>query len=170
MLIEQIIQRIDVATDAITITLDSDQVADRLGSAEHRGIDRADNPSPLRITVPAKLKRSGMAMRLILPGGDSASSRIDKKLVKAIATAHGWWEELLQEPELRVSDLAASHGVSKSWITRTPRLAFLDPAIVQQVLDGTAPAHVTLEALRSPDSIPTLWSAQRAHHHIHTAS
>ena len=84
-LIDRIVPRIDVAADAVTIILDSHRVAESLG------IDGPANSASLQITVPAKLKRSGMAMRLVLETGQTASSRIDDNLVKAIATAHRWW-------------------------------------------------------------------------------
>jgi site-specific DNA recombinase len=73
---------------------------------------------------------------------------------------------LLGNPELGVAGLAAAHGLTPSWVTRTLRLAFLDPAIVEQILAGEAPAHLTLDSLRAPDTVPTLWSAQRARHRI----
>ena len=165
-LIDQIVQRIDVSTDAVTITLDGNQIAHHLGIAVSLDSREAGIPSALQITVPARLKRSGLAMRLILPGGNSISSRVDEKLISAIATAHHWWERLLQDPKLHISDLARDHGVSKSWVTRTLRLAFLDPIIVDGILNGTAPAHFTLETLRTPESVPALWSAQRAYHRI----
>lgn len=165
-LIDQIVQKINVAAGAVTITLDGNQIADHLGIAASSDSGDAGASSAFQITAPARLKRSGLAMRLILPGGNSASSRVDEKLISAIATAHHWWEQLLQDPNLRVSDLAAIHSVSKSWITRTLRLAFLDPAIVDEILNGTAPAHFTLETLRTPESVSMLWSAQRAYHRI----
>lgn len=176
-LVALIVQRVDVASDAVTITLDSQQIAERLGivlaqSTTDRSVMDASRmgdfapTSLLQITVPVKLKRSGWAMRLILPSGRTALSRVDDKLIKAIATAHGWWEELVENPGQRISDLAAAHGVTKSWVTRVLRLAFLDPAIVEQVLNGTAPGHLTLDTLRSPDSVLALWSAQRVHHRI----
>lgn len=96
----------------------------------------------------------------------TASSRVDDNLVKAVATAHGWWEELLQNPERRISDLARTHGLTKSWITRTLRPAFLDPAITEMILAGKAPAHLTQRALRSEESVPAVWADQRARHRI----
>ncbi|MGC4025223.1 MAG: recombinase family protein [Mesorhizobium sp.] len=160
-LIDGIVQRIDVGADAVTLTMDSNYIAKHLDL--HR--ESQDLP-PLQITVPAKLKRSGLAMRLILPGGGNATPRIDDKLVKAISTAHDWWEEMVGNPKLRVSDLAIKHGVTESWITRLLRLAFLDPTIVELVLAGKAPADFSLATLRSPESIPALWSAQRSPHCI----
>jgi hypothetical protein len=108
-------------------------------------------------------------MRLILPNEKNAVSHIDEKLIKAIATGHRWWDELVGNSQLRLSDLAAAHGVTESWIARRLRLAFLDPTIVEQVLAGKAPANFSLEVLRSPDSILALWSAQRAYHRIRIA-
>ena len=179
MLIDRIVQRIDIATDAVTIILNSREIARRLGIAMRCASDqsatdgsRADEtaiPTSLRIMVVAKLKRTGMAMRLILPSGEIASTSIDDRLVKAIATAHQWWEELVRNPGLHIADLAAFHNVTESWVTRSLRLAFLDPAIVEQVLAGKAPAHLTSDALRSPDAMPALWSDQRARHRISAA-
>lgn len=146
--------------------LDARKIAERLGVAV---AGNTIAKSVLQIAVPVMPKRSRWAMRLILPSGEKASARVDDNLVAAIATAHGWWHELTSNPLLRVSDLAQHHGVTKSWITRILRLAFLDPAIVEQVIGGTAPAHLTLDTLRSPESVPALWSAQRARHRIGVA-
>jgi site-specific DNA recombinase len=162
-LLATVVQRIDITADAISISLDAMRIAERLGTDVRR------HPAPLQIEAPAQLKRSGLAVRLILPDGKTASPRVDDKLLKAIATARLWWEELLGNPELSVAGLAAAHGLTPSWITRTLRLAFLDPAIVEQMLAGEAPAHLTLDGLRAPESVPALWSAQRARHRIHVA-
>jgi site-specific DNA recombinase len=162
-LVATVVQRIDIAAEAVTISLDTQRIAERLGT------DMRWHPASLQIEAPARLKRSGLAMRLILPGGKTASPRVDEKLLKAIATARLWWEALLRNPELSVADLAAAHGLTPSWVTRTLRLAFLDPAIVEQLLAGEAPAHLTLDSLRSPYTVPALWSAQRARHRIQVA-
>lgn len=108
----------------------------------------------------------GLAMRLILPGGEHAATRVDEKLIKAIARAHGWWGELMENPDLGIAGLAARHGISESWATRMLRLAFLDPAIIELVLDGKAPAHFTLETLKDPDAVSALWADQRKQHRI----
>lgn len=176
-LVDRIVQRVDVTSDAVTIILDSQQIAERLRTmvaqstiaGSRMGASRVEgeaSSASLQITIPAKLKRSGWEMRLILPSGETASARVDDRLVRAIATAHQWWDEFVQNPGLRLTDLAAAHNVTESWITRTLRLAFLDPAIVEQALVGRAPAHLSPEVLRSPDSVPALWSAQRARHRI----
>ncbi|RDE09934.1 recombinase family protein [Pelagibacterium lacus] len=164
-LTEEIVERIDIGPGAITLSLDSQKIAGLLGFDS--GITSPS--SPLELTVPVRLKRSGLAMRLILPGGEHAASRVDDKLIKAIARAHGWWAELMDNPQLGIADLAARHGITQSWATRMLRLAFLDPAIVELILDGKAPAHLTLGALKDAEAVPTLWSTLRTQHRISIA-
>jgi DNA invertase Pin-like site-specific DNA recombinase len=175
-LIDRIVERIEINSDAITIVLDAREVARCLDlfvaprTMENSWGAEVASASAIEIKVPVTLKRSGLAMRLILPAGGTATPRVDERLVQAIATAHGWWEELVGNPKMRLADLAASQGVTESWITRSVRLAFLDPALVEQILAGTAPAHLTVDALRTPDAVPALWSAQRALHHVYIAA
>jgi hypothetical protein len=88
----------------------------------------------------------------------------DDRLLKTIATAREWWKQLMADPKLRIADLAAANAMTESWVTRVLRLAFLDPAIVQQIIAGTAPVALTFDSLRAPDAVPGLWSAQRALH------
>ena len=90
----------------------------------------------------------------------------DDRLLKTIATAREWWKQLMADPKLRIADLAAANAMTESWVTRVLRLAFLDPAIVQQIIAGTAPVALTFDSLRAPDAVPGLWSAQRALHQI----
>ena len=105
-------------------------------------------------------------MRLVLPTGQTAVPRVDDNLVEAIATAHRWWQQMIDDPRLRVSDLAKTNQVTNSWVTRILRLAFLDPSIVHDILAGKAPANLTAQSLRSEGSIPALWAEQRARNRI----
>lgn len=162
----KLVTRVDIAADTITITLDPQQWANQLNIGELPAIPAA---SPWQVTVPASLKRSGLAMRLILPDGGRVQPQMDEKLIKTIATARQWWDELVAEPQLRIADLAGKYSVTESWFTRVLRLAFLDPAIVDQALKGTAPASLSSDTLRATDAVPVLWSEQRKRHRITTA-
>jgi DNA invertase Pin-like site-specific DNA recombinase len=158
-----IVQRIDVGPDQVDITFDQDAISGMLG------LKLKARPKPLQIVVPVCLKRSGPAMRLVLETGQGVASKIDDNLVEAIATAHKWWQQLIDDPTLRISDLAKTNGVNESWATRVLRLAFLDPTMVEQILAGQAPVHLTSRLLREKDSIPALWSDQRSLHRINAS-
>lgn len=160
-LIATLVQQITVRRDGLTIALNAKGIMRLL-----KIVDRSDDAETIEIAVPAKLKRGGFALRLVLPNGNAALPQTDDRLLKTIATAREWWKQLMADPKLRIADLAASSGTTESWVTRVLRLAFLDPAIVQQIVAGTAPVALTFDSLRAPDAVPALWSAQRARHQI----
>lgn len=125
-----------------------------------------DQPQPtsptLTTTIKASLKRSGLAMRMILSDGTAAAvSQPDQTLIRTIARALRWWQRLSSDPELTPTSLAAAEGVTPSYLTRLLRLAFLDPAIIQMILNGSAPANLTAKHLTQPGAIATCWHEQR---------
>jgi hypothetical protein len=101
-------------------------------------------------------------MRMILETGEAATSREpDARLIGAIAKAHRWWNRLLEEANLTITDLARSEGVTSSYMTRVIRLAFLDPAIVARIVEGKVPAGIDTKCLTQSDAIPIGWGKQR---------
>jgi site-specific DNA recombinase len=163
-LIEAIVQRIEVRQNGITIALNSGGIAS-LFKIEHQ----AEGARAIEIAIAVKLKRAGFALRLVLPNGTSALPQTDDRLLKTIATARGWWNQLTNDPTLRIADLAEANAMTESWVTRVLRLAFLDPAIVQQLIAGAAPASITFDSLSTPHGVPALWTAQRTLHQISIA-
>ena len=115
----------------------------------------------LTLTVAARLKRNGCVMKLITPGGRAALPTVDRTLVRTIIRARTWWGQLCADPTLTVTGIAAREQVTKSYVTRIVRLAFLAPDILGAVLDGTAPAHLTADRLTLGDVIPAGWNDQR---------
>ena len=116
---------------------------------------------PMILTVAARLKRNGGIMKLITPGGGAALPAVDRTLVRTIIRARTWWSQLCADPSLTVTGIAARETVTKSYVTRIVRLAFLAPDILGAVLDGTAPAHLTADRLTLRDVIPAGWNDQR---------
>jgi site-specific DNA recombinase len=94
-------------------------------------------------------------------GSAAAASQPDQTLIRTIARALRWWQRLRSDPELTPTSLAAAEGVTPSYLTRVLRLAFLDPAIIQMILDGSAPAILTTKRLTQPGAIAICWHEQR---------
>ncbi|MDD3797830.1 MAG: recombinase family protein [Novosphingobium sp.] len=155
-LVGDIIDRIDIGLSEVRIKLHSVS----LGRHLEMTID-TQSPS-LLITTPATLKRSGLAMRMVLDTGEAAISREpDVRLIGAIAKAHRWWNRLLEEANLTITDLARSEGVTSSYMTRVIRLAFLDPVIITRIVGGKAPAGIDTKCLTQADAISPSWNEQR---------
>lgn len=155
-LVGDIVDRIDITLSEVRIKLDL------TGLSRHLKMT-IDTESPvLLITTPATLKRSGLAMRMVVDTGEAAIGREpDARLIGTIAKAHRWWGRLLEEPDLTITDLARSEGVTSSYMTRIIRLAFLDPAIVTRIIEGKAPADIDTKRLTQADAVPIAWSEQR---------
>jgi site-specific DNA recombinase len=81
-----------------------------------------------------------------------------ESLLMAIAQARSWVEELANGRLSSSAVLARRAGKTDRHIGRLLRLAFLSPRIVSGLLDGTAPADLTIMALAR--ALPWSWTEQ----------
>ena len=112
------------------------------------------------LTIPARLKRTGIEMRLVVEDG-SEPANIDPVLVRLLVRAHAIRARLLKEPSLTLKDIAAEEGISSSYVTRLLRLAFLAPEIVTAIFNGRHPLQLTANRLMDDTRLPLDWVAQR---------
>ena len=96
-------------------------------------------------------------MRLVQRDGSTATATVDRTLVKAIVQARTWWRELQANTALTIEDLARREGLTAAYVVRIVRLAFLSPAMLKGVIEGTLPAHLTVKRLTAPDAVPARW-------------
>ncbi len=109
-------------------------------------------------------KRSGKAI-IVLPNGERAITRreaiIDNSMIKVIARAYRWQRMLLDGTHSSIDDLSRAEKITASYVSRVLRLAYLSPTIVEAILNGKYPAHLTLKDLMEP--FPPEWDRQVAH-------
>ena len=101
-------------------------------------------------------------MRLITPGGSAASPAIDRTLVKAIVQGRGWWQELQADNSLTLDAIGQREGITSPYVLRIVRLAFLSPKMLDSIIAGTLPAHLTLKRLIATDGVAALWHHQQS--------
>jgi hypothetical protein len=142
--------RIDLGTENIAILVD---LRDLL-------------PGEARIshTVPMAMRRRGVESRLIIEHGrgGSGASGLDLVLIKAIARGRQWFEDLVSGRAGSLVEIAKAEGVTESYVGRLLPLAFLAPDIVESVLAGTQPVHVTTELLTKRVDLPMDWKEQES--------
>ncbi len=100
-------------------------------------------------------------MRLVIEGGIAPAATIDSTLVNAIARAHAWSRSLLSGTVESMAEIASSHKVSDSYVKKTMPLAFLAPDIVEAIIAGRQPPHLTTQMLIRQINIPLDWHEQR---------
>jgi hypothetical protein len=132
--------------------------------------DRLTNQQPFvekgmkdvyKLVIESRLKRCGGEVRLLVPtdSANESPSRPVPSLIKAVARAHRWPEQIIHgELKGRLS-IARRTGLDERYIGRVLQCALLAPDIVEAILDGHQPADLTVRKLLR--SLPLAWAEQR---------
>ncbi len=112
--------------------------------------------------VPMQVKRRGVEMRLVIDGPGPAAAKADPALLKAIARARGWFDDLVAGRAPSLSALAYRDGITDRYVGHLLPLAFLAPEIVAAIAAGRHPIGLTAEALVKRIELPLAWSEQKA--------
>ena len=149
----RIVQRVELNNQCMRLTL---QLASIVGRS-----DNSNSMTPESITrdVPMKIKRRGVEMRLVIAGG--ISSRYDPALIKVVARARTWFDELQTGLAKYPHDIAKRYNVSVRYVGQLLPLAFLAPDIVEAIVAGQQPANLTADTLIKRIALPADWSEQR---------
>jgi site-specific DNA recombinase len=154
-----IVQRVVLGEKQIEVQLSRSCVRHLVLGTKEEEVE-GDERNVLILQAASELKRCGGEMRLLLPPDGALDwQRAAPSLVRAIARAHDWVDQILKGEALNQRAIAIRTGLNERYVSRIIPLAFLAPDIVEAVLEGTQPAHLTLDAcLRN---LPTSWIEQR---------
>jgi site-specific DNA recombinase len=86
-------------------------------------------------------------LRLAINGGVRASCKTDQSLLRAVARAHCWFDDLVTGRCGSMVEIAKSNGIGKQYVSRLIRLAFLAPEMVERIVAGRQPPELTAQAL-----------------------
>ncbi|MFZ0678864.1 hypothetical protein [Candidatus Binatus sp.] len=109
--------------------------------------------------VPIHIRRRGVEMKIVLEG-DKTLSRVDLPLLKAVARARRWSDDLLSGRVESVDALAKREALDKRSVRRLIRLGSLSPRIVEAIAEGRQPPELTVTALARRLNLPLLWRSQ----------
>jgi hypothetical protein len=117
---------------------------------------------PYSTHIPMSIRQRGGKTVIVLPDGSRGQTRneatIDNSMIKAIARGFRWNRLLREGTYATLDDIAAGEKICPSYVSRILRLAFLSPRVVQAILDGRQPAHLTMKDLMQP--FPLEWREQ----------
>jgi DNA invertase Pin-like site-specific DNA recombinase len=149
----QLTDRVDLTPDGLRLSLTMPLASgDACTTALARGF-------VLMRRVPLQIRRRGLEMRLVLD--DTAPpSHVDSALLKTVARAYRWADDLLSGRVPSVGEIARRERVSDRYVWRLIRVGFLAPTIVEAIVDGRQPEALTASALTQRLDLPALWQAQ----------
>jgi DNA invertase Pin-like site-specific DNA recombinase len=160
-----IVARIQVHTDRIDIVLNQTRLAHWLGGTDSHGERPSETQSDtdghfVTLTIPARLKRTGKEMKLIVEDGSEPTS-LDPSLVRVLVRAHLIRDRLLRDKGLTFDEIAKSEDMVPSYATRLFRLTLLAPDIISAILGGRHPPELTARKLMDDTRLPLDWDEQR---------
>ena len=85
-----------------------------------------------------QLKRRGVELRLIVGDHNRSAAIVDLSLLKAVARAHRWFDEISTGKARSLAAIAAREGLAVRYVGRLIRLAFLAPDIVEAIRGRSA--------------------------------
>jgi len=150
-----LVDRVELKSDGIRVSIKLP-----IASAEK---SRAQLPDQVAIarSFPMQLKRRGVELRLIVGDHNRSAAIVDLSLLKAVARAHRWFDEISTGKARSLAAIAAREGLAVRYVGRLIRLAFLAPEIVESIVEGRQPTTLTAEALTRRIELPLSWCSQR---------
>jgi len=147
----EFVNRVELGTDGITLFLDLSPIAPDCGVVA-------------RHEIPTRIHRRGVERRIVLdptqPGAKPTGR--DPSLVKAVARAHRWFDDLVTGRVRSLREIAHAEGITERYVGHLMPLAFLAPDIIAAILAGTQPADLTTETLTKRTELPPCWHQQHA--------
>jgi len=120
----------------------------------------SDEAATHTIGVPVGVTKRGVEQKLVIGGGVVRPAKRDELLVKAIARAHAWFDDLRAGRVSDISQIAKREQLPRTYVQAHLPLAFLAPKIVHEILDGQQPADLTLKQLMYRTDIAPDWAMQ----------
>jgi site-specific DNA recombinase len=113
------------------------------------------------LSVPARLKRVGREMRMLVDDAHDQTAP-DSSLLRVIARAHDIQARLNQNTNLTVHDIAREERVTAAYIYTLLRLPWLAPDITTAIVNGRQPQQLSAKTLmRKASRLPADWTEQR---------
>ena len=152
--LSELTERVDLSREGFHLSLKLPLLPPGTGSRAP-----ADQLS-LKKLLPMQIKRRGVEMRMVLES-DTAPGRVDLPLLKAVARARRWSQDLIVGRVQSVGEIAKRDGVAARYVRELMPLGSLAPGTVEAIIEGHQPPELTVIDLTQRIDLPLLWSAQQ---------
>jgi hypothetical protein len=166
--VRKVVQRVVVHPDRIEVEVVKQKLRDILTTGSHASSSRSATHQPeqassdvISFNIEARVKRCGGEMRLVFPPDHPGQrpSLPAPSLLKALARGRQWYEWIVAGEVSGRRSIAQKLGLNERYVGRVLECAFLDPDIVEAILDGRQPPDLTFKKLTH--GLPLSWIEQR---------
>jgi hypothetical protein len=118
-------------------------------------------PDTIRVFIPLTIRRRNGRPRILPPANIDAEPRSqDPHVLRAIARAWGWRRKIEVGEVATIHDLAVAEKVSERFVSRTMRLAYLSPIVLERLVARRQPCSLSIKDLIAAAERP--WCEQKA--------
>ncbi|CAN7648613.1 recombinase family protein [Mesorhizobium sp. LjNodule214] len=167
-IVRNAIVRTTLAPETIEFEIDPAALVTALSRSEGAGFDTKDRQKPViavethKITVACQIQRRGNEARLIIGDQPKREKAPDPSLVKLLARSHSMLSALINGSARSISELSKVTGIHRADLSKALPLAFLSPAIVDDILAGNQPVSLTARRLARLGDLPVDWNQQQS--------
>jgi len=119
----------------------------------------ADENEP-HIVLEAEIRspNKGQAVKLLAEPSDGGRVDPDRVVVKAVARARWWFEQLATGRAQSMAEIAARENITDNYVSNLIHLAWLPPGQVDLILEGDAAATKAVRKSMVTRSVDVIWS------------
>jgi hypothetical protein len=119
-------------------------------------------PDTIRVFTPLTIRRRNGRSRILPPANMEAAEpwTQDPHMLRAIARAWGWRREIEIGEVSTIHDIAVVEKVSERFVSRTMRLAYLSPIVLERLVAHRRPCSLSIRDLIAVAERP--WCEQEA--------
>ena len=119
-------------------------------------------PNTIRVVIPLTIRKRNGRPKILPPENlDAAEARAqDPRLLRAIGRAWGWRRKLEAGEVATIRDIAVAEKVSERFVSRTMRLAYLSPVVLEKLVTHRRPCRLSIKDLSAVAGRP--WIEQEA--------
>lgn len=160
-LIKSVVGKVIVSETELQLHIEQTDLTRVLSDDNDPSLTEETHPhAPHIITLQMQLKRCGQGKKLIIRKESSTdATSADSSLIKLIARAHMWFEEM--KTGLSYKEIADDAKVDQRLVARTIQCAFLAPDITSAILKGQEPQSLSYQKLLRLPTLPSNWQEQR---------
>jgi site-specific DNA recombinase len=157
--VADVLARVTVDPASIRISIKRDRLlAMLIGKSDERSRDD-DQDNLISLEVPVPASSGGGSGKFVFE--DQNAKAPDAVVVKAIARASVWFEQLTSGKSQSMAAIAVREGVTDNYVSNLIHLAWLSPDLVGRVLEGDPEATALARAAILTRRSDVLWSKSR---------
>lgn len=147
--VRNIVRRVVIGKTAIWIGVDMAKLMETLLGHKPEFIATTDEHGhdTVKLNTDFHILRRGNELHLVGAQGSCFERTPIPSLVKAIARARGWYEQIVAGEIGTVTELARRTGLHAAYVKRILQCAMLSPQIIKALLSGKQRANLTLQVI-----------------------